>query len=69
MKKDRCSAKIESSKEDNHKVETEDRRKSENHSSTGATALPPLNPANIGKVWPITAKSPKMRGETPLDEK
>ena len=30
-----------------------------------ATALPPLNPAKIGKVCPITAKRPKMRGEIP----
>ena len=30
-----------------------------------ATALPPLKPAKIGKVWPITAKRPKTSGETP----
>ena len=30
-----------------------------------ATALPPLNPAKIGKVWPITAKRPKISGEIP----
>ena len=30
-----------------------------------ATALPPLNPAKIGKVCPITAKRPKIRGEIP----
>ena len=30
-----------------------------------ATAFPPLNPANTGKVCPSTAKRPKTRGDTP----
>lgn len=27
-----------------------------------ATAFPPLNPANSGYIWPITAKTPKING-------
>ena len=30
-----------------------------------ATALPPLNSAKMGKLWPRTANKPKTRGEKP----
>ena len=34
-----------------------------------ATALPPLKPAKIGKVWPRTARRPKIIGEIPVTPK
>ena len=34
-----------------------------------ATALPPLKPAKIGKVWPMTARRPKTIGEIPVTPK
>ena len=34
-----------------------------------ATALPPLKPAKMGKVWPRTARRPKTIGEIPVTPK